>query len=201
MRDIVLTILISVLFSNLLLSQVGIGTTNPTAELEIGTTSNGIPALELNAQTAPVGTVTGQLAVIGDKLYMYDATRSKWLSTEVSSLSFGRSGNQDNVNLRATGNQGNTRSGYLMPYDGTIVYATVKSNNGSGAQSKQFSIRVRNGNTTNSSTNITTSSSEHISTNLNVDFSAGDYINGTINNDGNGNVNNASIVVYVKWRQ
>ncbi len=201
MRDVVLILLISLFFTSLSLSQVGIGTTNPTAELEIGTTNNGIPALELNAQTAPVGSITGQLAVIGDKLYMYDATRVKWLSTEVTTLSLGRSGNQDNVNLRATGNQGNNRSGYLMPYDGTIVYATAKSNNGSGAQAKQFSILVRNGNTTNTSTNISTVSSEYISTNLNIDFSAGDYINGTINNDGNGNVNNVSIVLWVKWRQ
>ncbi len=114
---------------------------------------------------------------------------------------FGRSGNQDNVNLRAVANQSNNRSGYLMPYDGTITYITAKSNINSGAQSKQFSIQVRNGNTTNSTTNFTTTTSEYINTTLNVDFSSGDYINGTINNDGNGNVNNVSIIVWVKWRQ
>ena len=201
MRDIILLLGIVFFGVNVAYSQVGIGTTNPTAELEIATTNTGIPALELNAQTTPAGTVTGQLAVIGDKLYMYDATRVKWLSIETTALPFGRSGNQDNVNLRAVANQSNNRSGYLMPYDGTIAYITAKSNNNSGAQTKQFSVQVRNGNTTNSTTNFTTSSSEYMSTTLNVDFSSGDYINGTINNDGNGNVNNVSVIVWVKWRQ
>ena len=201
MRDIILLISIVFFGINVAYPQVGIGTTSPTAELEIATTNTGIPALELNVQTAPAGTSTGQLAVIGDKLYMYDGARTKWLSIEATALLFGRSGNQDNVNLRAVSNQSNNRSGYLMPYDGTITYITAKSNNNSGAQSKEFSVQVRNGNTTNSTTNFTTSSSEDMSTTLNVDFSSGDYINGTINNDGNGNVNNVSVIVWVKWRQ
>ncbi|PIA78874.1 hypothetical protein BFR04_04910 [Gaetbulibacter sp. 4G1] len=201
MRDIIL--LLSIVFSgiNVAYSQVGIGTTSPTAQLEIEANNTGIPALEINPQTSPTGSAEGQLAVIGDRLYMYNVSRAKWLSIETTTLLFGRSGNQDNVNLRAVANQSNNRSGYLMPFDGTITYITAKSNNNSGAQSKQFSVLVRNGNTTNSTTNFTTSSSEYISTAVDVDFSAGDYINGTINNDGNGNVNNVSIMICVKWRQ
>ncbi len=201
MRDIIL--LLSIVFSgiNVAYSQVGIGTTSPTAQLEIEANNTGIPALEINPQTSPTGSAEGQLAVIGDRLYMYNVSRAKWLSIETTTLLFGRSGNQDNVNLRAVANQSNNRSGYLMPFDGTITYITAKSNNNSGAQSKQFSVLVRNGNTTNSTTNFTTSSSEYTSTAVDVDFSAGDYINGTINNDGNGNVNNVSIMICVKWRQ
>lgn len=189
-------------------SQVGIGTTTPTAELEIQTSDVGnsvldIPALEINPQVShvPTGSTTGQISVIGDKLFMYDGTRAKWLSIEVSSLSFGRSGNSDNVNLRTAGNQSSNRSGYLMPFDGTITYASIKSNDNSGAQAKQFSIQIRNGNTTNSATNVSTVASEYSSTTLNIDFSTGDYVNVRINNDGNGNINNVGAVIWVKWRQ
>ena len=45
-------------------AQVGVGTTDPTAELEIETSNSGIPALELNPQSSPTGTATGQLAVL-----------------------------------------------------------------------------------------------------------------------------------------
>ena len=69
-----------------MLSQVVVGTTDPTSELEIETTDTGIPALEINPQTAPVGSANGQIAVIGDKLYMYDLTRTKWLSIETTAL-------------------------------------------------------------------------------------------------------------------
>ncbi|WP_353777235.1 hypothetical protein [Winogradskyella sp. 3972H.M.0a.05] len=181
-------------------AQVGVGTTDPTAELEIETTDTGIPALELNPQSSPTGNTTGQIAVIGDKLFMYDATRSKWLSVEVTPLQLGRSGGADDTNLRTVGNQNNNRSGYLMPFDGTITYVSVKSNSNNGAQSKEFSIQVRNGNTTNSATTVTTSASEYTNSSLNIDFSAGDFINGRIIDDGNGDVNNVSMIVWVKWR-
>ncbi len=64
-----------------------------------------------------------------------------------------------------------------------------------------YLVRVRNENTTNSTTSITTTASEYTGTALDVNFSAGDYINGTIDSDGNGNINNVSVVIWVKWRQ
>ncbi|GAA3616071.1 hypothetical protein GCM10022396_37720 [Flavivirga amylovorans] len=180
---------------------MGIGTTNPTAELEIVTSNGGIPALEINPQTAPTGTVTGQVSLIGDKLYMYDATRTKWLSLETPILQFGRSGNQDNTPLRSAGNVGNNNSGILMPFDGTITCVTAKTNSNNGAQAKQFTIRVRNGISNVSTMNITTAASLYTNTTCNLDFSAGDYINAVIANDGNGNVHSSTIALWIKWRQ
>ncbi len=144
MKDIALMLLSCAVWINFSYAQVGIGTRNPTSQLEIATTNTGIPAIEINPQSTPLGTSEGQLAVMGDvtngyKLYMYDDVRGKWLSVETSTLTLGRNSNQDNTNLRATANQGNTRSGYLMPFDGTIVHVTAKSNDNSGAQAKQLS--------------------------------------------------------------
>ena len=147
------------------ISQVGVGTDLPTAQLEVANINTGLPALEFNTQTTPTGSADGQLSFIGYKIYIFDTSRAeigtdgKWLSIETSASRFGRNGIQDDVNMRAVANQGSNRSGYLMPYAGTITYILAKSNDNNGAPSRQFSIQVRNGNTTNTITNITTTAS------------------------------------------
>lgn len=201
MKKIYLLFTCAAIFSQVIFSQVGVGTVMPTAELEVETTNTGLPALELNPQTSPTGSTNGQIAVIGDKLFMYDVARGKWLSMESSALAFGRNGNIDNTVLKSAGNNANGNSSYLMPFDGTIVYVTVKSNMSNGAQNKQFQVRVRKGTTNVTTTNVTTSASEFSSTTFDVDFSAGDYIDIRINNDGNGNVNNPTAMIWVKWRE
>ena len=198
MRDLILKIVIGFCFANSLFSQVGIGTTTPTAELEIVATNTGIPALELNAQSSPTGTVTGQIALIGDKLYMYDASRTKWLSVETTALQFGRNGNTNNRPLRFGGNVENNNSGAMMPINGTIVAVSARA--AGGASAKQFQIRVRNGTTNVTTSNFNLSSLEYTSITDNIDFSAGDYITVFAQNGG-GNSTSPIVVLWIKWRQ
>lgn len=183
-------------------SQVGIGTTTPTSELEIETTNAGIPALELNPQSAPIGSVTGQLAVIGDKLFMYDATRAKWLSTETVAIQFGISGNVNSGNISYGGTMRNTNSGPLMPFNGTIVGITA--NSAGGNSSKSFRLRVFDyisgtGTNTVISHNFNLLNYEFNNSGLNLDFSANDFISIRANNPG-ASVSNPAIIVWVKWR-
>lgn len=180
-------------------SQVGIGTVAPTAELEIETTNTGIPALELNPQTGPTGTVTGQIAVIGDKLFMYDDTRNKWLSVETMPLQYGRNGNADNQRLHYGGNMQNNNSGAMMPFNGTVV--AVSSRSSGGQSDKQFQVRIRNG-TTNQSGTFTFDlvSNEYISTTTDANFNSGDYINVHAQAAGS-TVSNATVILWIKWRQ
>ena len=119
-------------FINSTYAQVGIGTTSPSAMLELVSTDTGIPALELTPQSAPVGDTTGQLAVIGDILYMYDAIKGLWLSVETVSFDFGKSGNVETESLRSQGNITSANSGTLMPFNGTIIAITANSNTASG---------------------------------------------------------------------
>ncbi len=180
-------------------TQVGIGTTNPSAELEIQTTNAGIPALELNNQTAPIGTTTGQLSLIGDKLYMYDATRSKWLSLETIALQYARNGNFDNSRLFFGGNLQNANSGAMMPLNGTIIGVSAIS--AGGNTSKQFQVRIRNGNTNQPGTfTFNLVNRQYISTTDNADFNAGDYINVHVQSAGS-NVSNPAVILWIKWRQ
>ncbi len=136
MKKIAYSITLILCVHSICFSQVGIKTTSPTSELEIATTNTGIPALEMNPQTAPTGSVTGQISVIGDKLYMYDATRVKWLSIESSALQFSYAGAASKQTLWFGGNTENT--GPKMPFDGTIVYMTLNSSGGQA--NKAFDI-------------------------------------------------------------
>jgi hypothetical protein len=93
LNSISMTKILSVFFflvGATVMAQVGINTTStPVAQLEIQDGGASLPALKLTPQTNPSGTETGQLAVIGDQLYMYNATRTKWLSIESEMMMFG----------------------------------------------------------------------------------------------------------------
>jgi len=132
-----------------------------------------------------------------------DDVRTKWLSVDSTIKTFGRPGNHDNLLMRSTGNVVNRVTGILMPYNGTIVAVTVKTNQSNGAQIKNFFIETRNGVGINPVTSdvVTTASSEFTSTTFNRNFSAGDYLTVHIDNDGNGDVNNAFVTLWIKWRQ
>ncbi|NMH87841.1 hypothetical protein [Flavivirga algicola] len=189
-------------------SQVGIGTTSPTSELEIETTNTGIPALELNPQSAPTGTVTGQLAVIGDKLFMYDATRTKWLSVETTALQYGYGTSTDDQTLYFGGDIGyylapQDVSGPKMPFNGTIVYLTIESSGGNA--SKRFDLLINGTNVGNNSDptldgRFNLSGGSFTRTTFNIDFNAGDYI--TIRAASNGSaVEDPAAIIWVKWRE
>jgi hypothetical protein len=181
-------------------AQVGIGTITPTAEFEVSTTNTGIPALELNPQSTPVGTATGQLAVIGDQLYMYDVTRAKWLSTETTTLTFTSTGPTTNILLKY-GEVANVNSGAYMPHAGTIVYIGATTSDLSGSSStKAFDVTVKNGATTISTTTFNLVNWKFLKTDYNVNFNAGNYINVRTPSAG-GNVTDPTVTVWVKWRK
>jgi hypothetical protein len=191
-------VIISVLATHIVLAQVGVGTVNPSAQLEIVGTNTGIPALELNPQTAPTGSETGQLAVIGDELYMYDATRGKWLSMQATPLQWSRNGDAGNETLRFGGDTRAINTGASMPFDGTIVYITA--NAAGGNASKGFEVRIKSGVTIKSTTAFNLTSSVFRKTDYNVNFVAGDYINVFANNTG-ADVTDPAVIVWVKWRK
>ena len=196
-----ITLLAIVLSFGFLKAQVGIGTLTPSAELEVEGTNTGIPALELNPQTAPVGSATGQLAVIGDKLYMYDNTRGKWLSTETTALNYGYAGSTDNQVLWFGGDV--DLSGPIMPYDGTIVYVTVNSSGGN--VTKRFHLQLNGSNIGNNvdptlDARFELTAGTFSYSDYNIDFNAGDYITILAANTGLP-VDDPAAIIWVKWRQ
>lgn len=188
-----------ILFSTFnVFSQVGIGTTHPTSALEIETVDTGIPALEINPQTSPVGSADGQLSVIGDKLYMYNLTRGKWLSLENTTLLYGRNGSRTNEVLRFMGNFGNQNTGALIPMNATIVHISARARGGNST--KAFSLEIRNASGFVSSVTYNLASREYTDTSLDIDIDAGQYLMARISNTG-GNVTDLTLIVWLKWRK
>lgn len=187
--------LLSVFIAN---GQIGIGTSSPSAELEIQANSSGLPALKLSPQTAPIGTAAGQLSVIDNALYLYDDIRSKWLSVETTTVTFGREGSLNNQNLEYAGDITNNSSN--MPHNGTITYVALNCSGGN--LSKIIHLRVYDNTRTLTQTHsFQLVNGVYLATDLNIDFSAGDYFLVYVDNDLLGDVNDLSFVIWAKWRK
>jgi len=128
-----------------------------------------------------------------DMLMIYDSTRGKWLSSEVTALQYGENGIVDGAFLRFGGDMRDGGSGARMPFNGTIVRVTVQTSGGNAT--KGFEIRVNNTvvDTFNLSSNVYTA------TDKNVDFNAGDYISVYVSSAG-ASISNPSCIIWVKWR-
>jgi len=192
-----LTIILCLFVFNNLISQVGIGTSNPTAELEINTSNNGLPPLELNPQSSPTGTAAGQIAVIGDQLCLYDVARGKWLSVTSSTYTFGREGDLNDDKLEYAGDIIN--SGPQMPYDGTLVYATINSSGGNPTKGITLRIFDEDDNFLNA-LNMNLVNGNLIVSDMNIDFSEGDYFRVRVDDSADGDVSDVSVVLWTKWR-
>ncbi|MEP0263754.1 hypothetical protein [Dokdonia sp.] len=188
------------LFTSFFLNaQVGVGTIVPNGKLTIDASADTTAALELVPQATPTTNLAnGQLAVIGDKLYMYDLTRTAWLSVESTAIQFGRNGDTATNNLLYGGNMASATSGALMPLDGTIVAITAIAASGDDTD---INIRARDVTNTNSvNETFTLASLRYTDTAANFDFSAGDYITAR-GRDGATTAQDVTVIVWVKWRQ
>ena len=142
-----------------------------------------------------MGTATGQLAVIGDQLYLYDNTRVKWLSVESSTITFGEDGGADDANLEYAGDI--TNSGPNMVRKGTIVY--VAMNSSGGENNKIASIDITDDLGALTSHQIQLSGGSRIYDNFNVDFEEGDRIQLNVSDIGS-DVEDMTVILWVKWR-
>lgn len=180
-------------------AQVGVGTLTPNGMLTVDASAETTAALELIPQATPTTNLAnGQLAVIGDKLYMYDLTRTAWLSVESTALQFGRNNSSDTQVLQYGGTMVSGISGALMPLDGTIVAISAM---GSSGDDTDINLRARDATNTNSvNTTFTLASLRYTDTAANFDFSAGDYITARAR-DATTTTENLTVIVWVKWRQ
>ena len=200
-KNLILSSLLTIGLIGALQAQVGIGTMNPNAQLTIDSGVSGIAPLELTDLSSAPNTnlAGGQLAVINDELYFYEPGRAEWLSVTTMPLEFTRNGSVSDNNLYFGGRVTNQNAGAVMPLDGTIVHISAISSGGN--TTKRFQLRVRNGGANVSSTDISLVSGAYNDTSADIDFSAGDVIALRARDDGNGDVNNPSFIVWIKWRQ
>ena len=190
------------------LAQVGIGTTSPTATLEIATSdTETMPPFEIESRsTTPIGTSDGQMAVIDNILFIYNVAKNKWLSLETIPLTFlnyFQTGNSSySYGYIATTNSVNV--GIKLPYDGTIVAITFQQHYNSNAANKN--IEIRRNFTQVSAIDVihtfTLTGITYNNNNVNIDFNSGDYLSLYSVNDGvPGSLSSPVATLFVKWRK
>jgi len=137
--------------------------------VKLDSTANNYAPLELtNRTTSPtLDLQSGQLAVINNKLYIYDGNRGKWL-TPSKLLTFGDKTCDGSYLRIGVAKAANT--GWRAPYDGTITAVTARA--ACGNSNKKIIIRVNN----NNPKIFFLNNYQYLSTNDNIDFNAGDII-------------------------
>lgn len=126
--------------------------------------------------------------------FQRDSVRGKWLSSEMISLAFGRSGNTTSGTFyfSAGGATYTTSNGEVMPRNGTIVGFSWSRTNNLATSFRLFRNAV-------SLVDIATGVALTGSTlTLNLDFSANERI--AVQNLGPSTVANAIGLVFVRWR-
>lgn len=188
----------------LFIAQIGIGTLHPTAQLEIETQPAGNAALALQPQTHPVGTQTGQLAVINELLFLFDGDRNKWLSVEHTVLEFGRLGFGSEPSEVEFGG-GDLQNGPVMPFNVTITSVSISATQ--NPNDRDITLYVNGSPIANNSIdttvdgvfNLDPSKLKFINTAYNYDFNEGDEITLKVDNTIN-DITNLIVNLVVKWR-
>lgn len=195
------------LTSALVYGQVGIGTTSPSAMLEVSTEQAGIPAIGLNPQQNPTGVDSGQLVVIGDKLFMYHSGKDKWLSIETTTLEFGRLG-WGSVPKEIEFGGGDVQIGAKMPFDGTIVGISFEAetvNNDRNILLFINDVLVPNNDANENIDgviNLSSTQLSYVNNVYNVDFNEGAVIKFEVDeNVQTSDIINLTVVAQIKWRK
>jgi hypothetical protein len=180
-------------------ASIGVGTTAPSAKIEIDN-SGTLPQLELESRaTAPTGTANGQMAIIDGSLFIYDTARGKWLSSETMTYAYGNSANTNNTFLDFANLNSQANSGAKILKNATIVGITAMGSGGNAT--KGFNIVERSGATTIStnSFNLIGLNYSNYSSTINYDITEGNYITIFVQNDTN--IANPTVILHLKWRQ
>lgn len=181
-----------------LMSQVGIGTKNPTAALDINASATNTPALFLKPSPVHRGTEDGQIAIIDNELYLYNKDKAKWFTVSSVAYSFGNDQNNSSGVLKYSGDI--TAIGPMLPRDGTIIGITVNST-AMSSSSKDINVKIKSS----SGSTLTTKSFKVQNKklnrqDLNIAFNEGNSLMVELDSSG-GNIKNPVVVVFVKWHK
>ena len=153
--------------------------------------------LELTEKAAlpTTGLAAGQVAVKGGILFVYDGTRSKWLSVERLYLVFGRKGQTAAQYLDfGAGGLPSNNSGLRIPRDACVVAMSGQLDT---AGTVNFRLRSNDNTSSVATLALGTVAGAHDTT-LNVNISAGDFLQ--LYSDNASNVEDPMVVVEIAYR-
>jgi hypothetical protein len=176
---------------------VGINTDDPEATLHIKSTDVAVPPLKIEPSATPTGTSTGQLFVGTDGiLYIYDATRLKWLSVSRSMVGWGNNGGTPtNTYLNQFGNSPSSSNGWRMMRNGTITGITAQAN-----VNQTWTLQIRKNDAVAVIATLTIPGVQgNHSNSLNIDVQEGDYLQAVLISAAN--VVSPQALIEVAWRK
>jgi len=142
------------------------------------------------------GLGAGQVAIKGGILYVYDSARSKWLSTQRTTLVFGRKGSSKNQFLNfGAGTLPSNNSGYRIARNATIVSITGQLD---GAGNCDIRLRKNDAAANIASLNISAAIGNQDTT-ININLNAGEYLQSYL--DAAASVEDPMVVVELAWRE
>ncbi len=143
------------------------------------------------------GMIDGSLEIYDGILYMYDATRTKWLSVNRQTLVFSKAGITADQYLNLAGGVIDSGSGYRIPANSTIVSMSVQS-----STTDNYSVSIRK---SGSVTDLATlsvpgtdgTSTVSTNTNLTINEDIQCYLNYTGSSAG---VEDPVVMIQLAWR-
>ncbi|WP_299160609.1 hypothetical protein [uncultured Tenacibaculum sp.] len=178
--------------------KVGIGDFSAsTIDAQLHTKSTDVPfKIEPNT-TTPTGTSGGQMYVDSTDgiLYIYDNTRTKWLSVHRTMVGWGRnSNNTTNEYLRQFNGAQSNNNGWRMIRNGTITAISAQTN-----INQTWTIEIRKNDVTTVITSLTMTSVQgnHNNT-INVNVNEGDFIQAYCNGN---SIDFPQVLIEIAWRK
>lgn len=165
--------------------------------VKLDATSGSYAPIEITEMTVlpTSGLAGGQLGVKNGILYVYDASRSKWLSAQRMFLIFGKDGKAKNQFLAfGAGTLYSNNSGYRLVRNATIVSIA-----GQLDESGICSIRIRKNDSTANILTLAISGMGNDNANVNVDLNAADYLQAYL--ESSGQVDDPVVVLEIAWRE
>ena len=136
------------------------------------------------------------IQVEGDRLWVYDEVRNKWLSAERSTIIAGRKGRAKNSYLRLSDGQSSNLSGYRMPRTGTIVSIMAQTR-----ATETWTVRIRkNGSDTDVASLTLTDVEGYHDSSLDINVEEGDRIQIFAETTGFLGIRDPFIWVEIAWR-
>ena len=156
---------------------------NDTVVVADSATASGIkyrnPYIVIQSTAPTVSNEYAWFDTVDVELYVADTTRNKWLSPAPFVVSAGRNANATNVYLRGQDGIAMNLSGFVVPYNCTIVAISAKTD---GAETWTAEVRKNGSVTVIASLSLVAAASGY-TTSTDVDLTAGDvielYCNGT----------------------
>jgi len=127
---------------------------------------------DLNQDVEALKTFNEPLRKHRGRLWIFDDTRDKWLSTDTSIIIAGRNGRVNNSYLKVVDGQASNLSGYRLPRDATIISLSAQTTN-----PETWTLRVRKNKIHNeiASLSLVNIEGDH-DTGLDIDVEEGDVL-------------------------